>query len=378
MKQLHFLLFLLLAAVCAAQSREDEIPVFDLDDYLVVPKMNLSVGFRALSGQKLSISGSPGVTGLIQSVQDFGDVNAEGVVRNYHTGYVSLDTRKDADGNPIVDGRTNTWGVLDERQLINGGSDVTMHSYTAQVHDNTTRRKDGGNSYGVEIVASRDMGTIGRRVEWKLLGGISLNGINDKFRDSMLADVLTVTDTYSLNGQTLPTPPYYAPSSALDEDGNIVDTTVFLGQRPDSRTTVITPDGATVSSYWQVKGSYLTARLGPSLTFILSKNFRFTVSGGAAVAYVGTNYTVEQTFTPEISDAITTTVTEADDDLLQGYYVDASLEYLLGDRAGLYMGAFYQSHGQYVQSLTNPNMAYTARIDLDRLQGLRAGLNFKF
>lgn len=377
MKKVYGILFLTLFAATTAHSQQDEIPIFDLDDYLLEPKMKISVGFRALTGQKASFSGTTGITGLIQSTQDFGDTESVDVRRNYHDGYVTINTRLDADGNPIVDGRTNNWLFLDAKQYREDIGSVAFNTYSAQVADALTRSKSGENSFGTELVVTRDMGRIGARAEWKIFAGISLNGINESMRDTIFATVSTQTDLYSLNGATLPNVPYSAPSTGTDADGNVIITTVLLGQRPDSRTTAVTTD-VPVSAFWKLKGAYLTARAGPSLTFQISNNLRFSVSGGVAVAYVGTNYTVEQVFQPDTSDALTTEVTEMDDDLLPGYYVDASMEYLLGDRASLYFGAFYQSHGEYEQSINDPRALYSTRIDLSRLQGFRGGLNYRF
>jgi hypothetical protein len=374
MKLLPCLAFLGLAAVCTAQS--DDIPIFDLDDYYVEPKMNLSVGFRGLTGPKAAFSGSAGVTSVIQALQSQGDPNATGIVRDYHDGYIDLDTRKDADGNPINDGRTNTWGIIQSEQITADGY-IAMHTYTAEVYDNNTRSRDLGNLMGTELIVSRDMGKIGSRIEWKIFAGLSIDGVSSSLRDSVLANVTTLTDLYSLNGQTPPTGPYTAPSSTVDADGNTVNTTILLGQKPDSRTTT-TMNDVQVASFWRLKGSYVTFRVGPTVTFNLIGNLRLSLSGGPAMAYVGTNYTIEQTFVPETGQAVTNTITTPEDELLQGYYFDGTLEYLVGEHAGFYLGAFYQANGDYTHDLSSSGVNYSADLDLNSMQGFRAGMNFKF
>jgi hypothetical protein len=376
MKFLRPVLYLALVSVAAAQSGEDEIPVFDLDDYLVTPKMTLGVGFRGLSGPKVGFKSGTGVVNSISSTQDHGDLTSTGIIRNYHDGYVALNRRVDDDENPINDGQTDTWRFTDERQLTADGY-VTMSTYRADVFDGASRERDGGNSFGAELMVSRDMGKLGGRMEWRLFAGLSINDVNVSTRDSLLAEVTRLTDLYFLNGAEFPFVPYTAPSATLDQDGNPVNTTVLLGQAPDSRATTVT-NGVEVNSFWKLKGSFLTVRLGPSISYMVKDNIRISFSAGPAVAYVGTNYTVEQSFLPDTSDAITTSATEMDDDLLTGYFVDATVEYLLTERAGLYMGAFYQSTGTYEQTLANTGLNYTARLDLRSMQGLRAGLNYRF
>lgn len=369
-------LYLVFASVAAAQSGEDEIPIFDLDDYLITPKMTLGVGFRGLTGPKVNFKSGAGVVNSIRSTQDHGDLTSTGIIRNYHDGFVALDRRLDADENPVNDGQTNTWRFVDERQLTADGY-VTMSTYRADIFDGASRERDGGNSFGAELMVSRDMGKLGGRMEWRLFAGLSINDVNVSTRDSLLAEVTRLTDFYFLNGAELPFVPYTAPSVTTDADGNIVNTTVLLGQAPNSRVTTVTND-VEVNSFWKLKGSFLTVRLGPSVSYMVKDNIRLSLSAGPAFAYVGTNYTVEQSFLPDTSDAITTATTEMDDDFLTGYFVDATVEYLLTERAGLYMGAFYQSTGTYEQSLAATGVNYTARLDMRSMQGLRAGLNYRF
>lgn len=378
MKRFYCVLFLVLAAIGRAQSGEDSIPIFDLDDFYVEPKMTMSIGFRGLSGPKLSFSGAAGVTSSISSIQGMGDATVTGIERNYHDGYLLVDQRKDADGNLMTDGRTNSWRMLDPRQVNAAGDAIGMHTYSAQISDNTTRTSDPGSSYGAELVVARDMGKIGKRIEWRLFAGMSLNNINSVARDQVTATITTLTDLYGLNGQTAPTEPYEAPSSIVNEDNSITDTTILLGQKPDSRTETSVTNDTNVSSFWRMKGTYITFRGGPELLFKLTDKFRITVSAGPALVYIGTNYAVVQTLLVDTSDPIIAAEESNDDEVLTGYYADVNLEYAFTDRAGLYMGAFYQTSGEYTQDLTKFGWNYSTRLDLNRLQGFRAGMNFKF
>jgi hypothetical protein len=375
MKQLYLLVFLGLAAICAAQSSpEDEIPIFNLDDYYVPQKFTLSVGARALTGAQSHFGGQ----GLIQSNLNNGDLTSEGIVRYYHDGIINLDSRLDGDGNPLPsDGRTSNWGFYDAKQLVNNDQDIAFHTYSAQVDNMGDHSKDPGMSLGTELLLTRDMGHIGKRLQWKFFAGFSMNGISSRLSQEVPAIITTVTDTYSLNGQTPPTTiPYSAPSSTTDADGNLVDTTILIGQKPDSRTET-TSTGTAVNA-WKLKGTYLTLRMGPTLLYSITDNFRVSLSAGPALTYAGTTYSVEQTLTPDIGATLNSTVTDTDSANLFGYYVDTTLEYLINDRAGLYMGAFYQTSGDYEQDITQYGSSYTTTVDLSKLQGFRAGLNFKF
>ena len=207
---------------------------------------------------------------------------------------------------------------------------------------------------------------------------VNINNINTGLRDSVLATITRTTDLYFMNGATIPDPTYEAPSTITNEDGSITDTTVLIGQKPDSRTTSTTTDNVSVSNYWKLRGSYISFRAGPAFAYTVSDRFRISFSVGPAMVYVGTNYSLEQTLTPETSDPIIATINDLGDDVLTGYYADANVEYLLSDRAGLYVGAFFQGTGEYEQDLTSEGSTYSTKLDLSSLKGLRAGLNYRF
>ncbi|MFZ9683110.1 MAG: hypothetical protein ACO3DQ_07905 [Cephaloticoccus sp.] len=370
MKRFLSILFLGLAASAYAQNPEDEIPNFDLDDFYVEPKFSLSVGTRLLSGSSIGFGG----TGVITSQQAIKDVDATAVVREYHDGLVLLDTREGA-----TDGKTNSWTYVDADQVVDGGASVALHLYSADVAATSVSRKDTGSSLGTELVVSREMGKLGNKLEWKLFAGIGINGLSSTAQGAVNATIYTVTDTYSLDGQTLPEGvPYVAPSATADDNGNITDTTVLLGQKPTSRTNSSVTNNTQVANLWRLKGTYLTARIGPTLTYHISDNFRVSLSAGPTLVYSGTTYSVEQTLVADTSDPIVSTVSENDEKALTGYYVDATLEYMITETAGLYAGAFYQTSGEYTSTISENGSAYTTDIDLSKLQGFRAGLNFKF
>lgn len=370
MKRFYPILALGLTALVHAQNPENEIPDFDLDDFYVEPKFSLSVGSRLLGGSEVSFGGQ----GVIPSLVELKDISALDVVREYHDGLVARDTREGA-----TDLKTDSWTYVDGSQVIDNGASVAMHQYSAQVTDAAVRRRDPGMSLGTELVVSRDMGKIGNKIEWKLFAGIGMNGISSSARGNVDATITTLTDVYSLDGQTLPdSVPYVAPSATVDDNGNVIDTTILLGQRPDSRGSSSVSNNTQVTNFWKLKGTYLTLRLGPTVIYKITDNFRLSFSAGPTLVYSGTDYSVEQTLVPDTADPIVSTVTESEEKALTGYYVDATLEYLITERAGLYAGAFYQTSGEYTSTITENGSSYTTDIDLSKLQGFRAGLNFKF
>ncbi|MDB6092518.1 MAG: hypothetical protein JWM32_80 [Verrucomicrobia bacterium] len=366
-------------------SPQDEIITdFGIDEYIYQPKYTLHIGTRQLSGAKSSFSGR----GTVNSIIPPTDITTPNIARAYHDGTVGIDTRTivDSDGiaSPISpDGFTNSWTYNFADQVSDAGY-MAFHGYSADVIDPGARSKNANSSYGVEVVVSRDMGKLGKKLDWTLFAGLSLNDLNDKTSDTLAARVTTTTDYYSLNGQTPPVPPYVAPStssvSVFNPDGSLsvvnVDTTTLIGNKPLGRITTVS-DGVVINN-WKVKGAYFTFRAGPSISYSITQKLKATLSVGAALVFVGSTYTVDQIYTPEIGENVMNTVDNTTEKLMPGYYADATLEYEFTERAGAYFGALYQSTGSYEQTITTASASYATKIDLASLQGFRMGMNFRF
>ena len=370
----YLLLFLGLSSICFGAGRgspEDEIPNFDLDDYYIEPKFSMHVGFRGITGAKTSFSG----TGLVASFSQIQDATSTDVVRGYHDGSVFLDAREGA-----TDGKTNNWAFDDDRQLINNNADLALHTYSAQLTDGSATCNDHGISLGAELVVSRDLGKIGNRIEWMLTAGVSLNGLQASEQAEEMAIITTITDVYSLDGQAIPSTrrPYEAPSFDADSNGDTIETTIFLGRSPDSRTVTTATNDTQVTSYRKLRGTYLTMRVGPTFRVQITDKLRFTVSGGPVLVHSASAYTVDRTFAVDTAATVRDQVSSTKTENMTGYYADVGLEYLLSEFAGFYLGSFYQTAGSYTQYITEQSSSYELDIDLSRLQGFRGGLTYKF
>lgn len=406
-----FCAFLASALVIHAQEsqREEEITTdFGTDEYVYVPKLTLNMGVRTLSGPKASFAGQ----GVVMSTQDYGPSTGSNLNRNYHDGFVRADARSilDANGNnsPISpDGKTNNWSYLDNNQLTSDGL-IAMHSYAAAITDTTRRTRDPDNSYGLDITLSRDMGKLfNTRASWGIVGGMSVNDIRATLNSSVAANITAITDYFSLDGQTPPVAPYYAPTvnsqQVLDAAGNPVidpsgsvrtikvDTSTLLGSEPLARNSSTVSDTTSVNNRWKLKGAYFTFRVGPTVLVPITEHLNITLSAGAVLVFAGSTYTVTQDFKPTSSDDIVNTVSDGVSEFMPGYYVDANVNYTFTDSAGLYLGIFHQGSGSYVQTITSSpdnytatayapstTSTYTTRVDLSNLQGIRAGMTFKF
>ncbi len=416
MKHLRFAFFALVAAAGPALAQEEErrappieIPDFsNLDEYIYEPKSTVRFGFRHISGAKTSFSGQ----GRIPSPQDSGPETGANLTRLYHDGAVRPDgrtvARLDSSGNPIIDpassqqvfdpiapdGRTNTWNYTDASQLSRLGF-VAFHNYSASVVDTDVRQRESNSSAGMDITVSRDMGNLfGSRIAWNLTAGVSINDISTDTSALVRADLTTITDFYSLFGQVPPDAPYSSPSTntsnvvdaagnpVLNDDGTArtvtTDTSVLISNEPVGRTNSTVTNDTSVRNRWKIKGAYYTFRAGPTVWIPITTRLKASISVGAALVYAGTNYTVTQSFSPDLGPEITDTSDSDAYKLLPGYYADATIQFDLTERAGLYAGAVFQSAGSYSQQVQSENANYATKIDLKNQNGVRAGLSVRF
>jgi hypothetical protein len=388
-------------------------------DYLAPPKQKLSVGFRILTGPKVSYSGS----GIIPGANPAPDANG---VRTYNDGVIGVDTRTDAaSGNltllqsgPNADGRTNTWSFDNASQVDAANNGVDMHAYSGTINGNNAGSGRAASGTGFELTFERDFGWHLGKVQFDLIGGLGLNRISYSHTANVAGMMTTQTDVYNTyntvldpttldpetdnngnpkytgpavpaNGSPLVpvTPPYGAPSTSLDAGGQSVDNSTLIGSAPLTNPNTPTngpaagqsgPEPTTVTLQSNIIGAYYTLRFGPQMTVPITEKFSASVSGGPALVYVGTKFSVNQTLTPPTGSPITSTVSDDYNTVLPAYFADADIEYTLTDTTDLYLGAVFQSTTGYDQSIHSPDGNYTAKVDFGNQEGVRGGISFKF
>ncbi len=118
---------------------------------------------------------------------------------------MGTDTRIDANGHPADDGLTNTWTANYPTQ-ITSDNNVAFHIYsTTALPDGETLKARNELAEGWELQMGRSLGKIARKVDVSLVAGFTFSGFNSKRSSDIQAQLTTLTDVYSLNGQTPPT-----------------------------------------------------------------------------------------------------------------------------------------------------------------------------
>lgn len=323
------------------------------------------VAFRVLDGPSVSFANlgdlPPSAVGAPTGIMD----------RFYADGRVLRDARRDAEGNPIPDdGFTNTWRYSQSSQITDEGN-IAFNGFQVSSMGAATET-DAKTSMGWEIVYERRFGSFGDRTFWGLLVGAGMADINARSMETIVARLTRTTDVYSLGGATPPAPPYTAPSSAI-VDGEVVDTTVLLGNQPISRTT--TESETEVVGDWQLKGAYYTFRFGPTLRVHLANRFALQASVGGSASYYGTEFRVRERVAAQANVPAGQFVDDSEKSAwMTSFFAEATAEYWITRGTGIFVGALYTGGGDYSQSV-GPR---TARLNQGSTVALQGGLVFHF
>lgn len=423
----------LLAAQEASSSEEERLQrlMTDAAEWYV-PKHRVSLGFRMLtSGGKVTFGNlgnvpfeltvpaiSEGAT--VDRVYNNGAVAADAARANEKVDdvvtstpggrYITNGTKTvnvlDGNGNPVLNpdgtnvtqdivvqtgdflaytpGQTRSWAYASPSQVSADGTHVAFSTYSA-TSDGASVFKDSDASAGVEFQYVRTLSKSTSRLQWGMLAGVTLNGINSKTAGSVTATLHTRTDYYSMLGATVPTAPYSGPSfddytaSTGDVFLDGLETTVPIAAVPDQHTEGSTVGGVNVDGNWQVKGAYFMLRFGPTIRTQLTNRIGVYASLGVAGAYAGTIYSVAERFlVPNVADVYVGNSSGVQESrankFLSGYYADLNVEWAASERTGLFTGVTAQKFDGYDQEVGGR----TARIDLGSSVGLRGGVSIRF
>jgi hypothetical protein len=309
--------------------------------------------------------------------------------RGYNDGVVSPDTRKDSSSHPSNDGLTNEWTINFADQVTSSG-DIAFHLYNTST-DGATLKGKSSSAAGWELQVGRSLGKIARKIDVSLVAGISFSSVNAKSSGTVQAQLTTVTDVFSLNGQGVPdttTLPYSGFNSStvnvVDANGNSVlnadgtlatktqETSLLLGRFPTRTTTTSTAD---VKGDWHLKGAYYMFRVGPLFQIPITERLKLSLGIGGALAYVGTDYTADEEIDlTEVTSTVQTAEISHRNSLLPAFYADANAEYWLTERTGVYLGATYQRSRSFDQTLGGR----TATVDLGTTSGVSTGITLRF
>lgn len=400
------------------------------------PPYQVSVGVRISGKAKVKFSGLGNILPAMGA-----DSTDPKLLRKYDNGYVGPDNSWDfTTGKPVVnpDKKTNYWGFSSANQLspsdFPNAQTVAMQSHHIAT-DGATLTAENGQSPAWDIEISRQLGG-NKKLSWGVVFGGSINAVNVKTSGTVKANLKALTDLYSLDGEgknvlltttnpdltTVYNSYYYGngaagpqPVPVFHQDTNADGSPKFS---EDAQTHIITPvmvatlgpDGVTqlqnypdnsvripglpvsrtdpttglvdITGIWQVKGAYMTARLGPYMALQLGRHFAIRASAGLTLTILGANFKFDETYlTPSAigylnadtantpKDATVTTTT--------GYFASGELEWFLTQRTGFFVGAAYENYTRNLR-ITLPETTQTADLSVSTGAVLRTGVTTRF
>jgi hypothetical protein len=374
-----------LTSIASAQSADDLPPI----QFFQPPQSYFSAGLH-YSGKFSAKFGNIGTIGTNKSVGDeISELN-----RTYNDGFVSKDTRTTDNGEDLPDDyRTNTWGYLYDSQVTSDQRGIAFHTYSTAASGSRVAT-DEGMSSGVDLEYARRLQSFGQRnwamepkISWGIMLGVTASGVNAKTSGEINANLITTTDTYSLNGAAVPpvgSQPSTSTETVTNPDGTTstisVNTTTLLANRPDNRQVDIAENGAKVQGFWQIRGAYYTFRGGAWVRWQPTPRLAIRASLGPAVTWLGAHMRYDERLLTEGFLNTTDLIGESgrDDDrsfYIPGVFGSLDLEWWLTPRTALFFSGTFE---EYFGDISLTTAGRTADIKFSGGIGVRTGVITRF
>jgi hypothetical protein len=322
---------------------------------------NVNVSFKHIG--RFPAATNPGSTnGLSNHFYDDGYNLVDSTGNQHFAGF-------DGSGNPIYREGTWNWGFNNFAGQVNNNGDpngtISMHSLSSNGGTSANRNDDPRPglllTYGRELLHDS-------KGHWRagLEGAFGYTDYYIKDSSPVKANATLLTDTYSLNGTTVPSSQSYSQGSDGSPNGTIIGDTPA---RTLSATTV------PVAGTRQFGADIFAFKLGPYIEFPLNDTFSFSLEGGPALVYVFSNLRFnEQVVTP--AGLMNVKGNNNHQDVKFGGYLGGRISAALNDQWSLYAGAQWQDVGNYV----HPNHATgeSAVLNLSQAVFFSAGIGYSF
>ncbi|ATC65626.1 hypothetical protein CMV30_17675 [Nibricoccus aquaticus] len=290
------------------------------------------------------------------------------------------------------DGATRYWAYNQPGQTNSTNGTVDMSIYSVAPSGSVAEAESDG-SAGVELQFAHVIKRY-KRFEWGINFSAGASEINAKTRKRIGANLVTTTDRYTLRtGSSFENYAYFDSTvhndtvtvdrGTVDASGNPITYDYFAEKnhllRRDNAQRIldgaITPNGANVDGYWQIKGAYYMLRLGPIVRVPIAKKWTVSASAGGALAFVGSRFLVDEYI--ELPDVIGTIRFQGEGEekaMVGGYYADVNIERWLTVRTGFFAGYSVEKMGNYTHEFAGRK----ADVDLGTSGGFRLGIITRF
>ena len=246
----------------------------------------------------------------------------------YDDGFVKLDSS----GN--LGDKTWNWSYDSDTQANGGSIDFSITNSIS----NGRAEEDASANAGVELYTYYDMGAVGipglkqHGATWGFRGGLHYAHIGVDSNDSIRSDLTTLTDSFALEGVTLPTTPnqgsFYGPGPLIND--------------APSRT-ITTGGQALVAGSRHLDVHLTTFNFGSYLEVPVAPKFDLMFEAGVSAAVAAGSYDFESSTTA--SGPLGTQMSSgsaSDTSVLAGFYLGIGGTYQLSDKWSLQAAGRYQ------------------------------------
>lgn len=319
------LLTLSVMSAAAFPARAGEPPAAPISLESAPSRWRFGAGYAPLIGLKTEFTGLGKFNSKFNPQPIGGGQNY-----NYDDGYV----RVDSSGN--IGGKTWNWSQSSDTQVnrSNGGS--IDFSITNSV-TNGRAEEDASANAGVELYTYYDMGAVGipglkpHGATWGFRGGLHYAQISVDSNNSIRSDLTTLTDSFALEGVTLPTTPnqgsFYGPGPLIN----------------DSPTRTITTGGkALVAGSRHLDVDLTTFNFGTYLEVPVAPKFDLMFEAGVSAAVAAGSYNFESSTTATGLGTQASSGSDSDTSVLTGFYLGVGGTYQLSDKWSIQAAGRYQ------------------------------------
>ena len=317
-------LLILLAATSSTQAGTPE-------DAITLPEAaspwRFGTGYAPLIGLKTEFTGLGKFNSNFKPQPTGGGQNY-----NYDDGYV----RVDSSGN--IGGKTWNWSQSSDTQVnrSNGGS--IDFSITHSV-SNGRAEEDASANAGVELYTYYDMGAVGipglkqHGATWGFRGGLHYAHIDVESNNSIRSDLTTLTDSFALEGVTLPTTPnqgsFYGPGPLINDS-------------PSRNITISTGGRALVAGSRHLDVDLTTFNFGTYLEVPVAPKFDLLFEAGVSAAVASGSYDFESSTTATGLGTQASSGSDSETSVLTGFYLGVGGTYQLSDKWSIQAAGRYQ------------------------------------
>lgn len=262
----------------------------------------------------------------------------------YDDGY----NRVDSSGNAWD--QTSYWGYQSAAQ--DNGDSITMNSAQTVSDAQTSTERENELQPGFEIYWQQDF-TENERWNFGARAALRWQRIEIDNHATYNTRIETISDTYSYSGIP-PGAPF---------NGSFGGPNFLLSDVPVRNMSAVA--GPNIRATRSLDANLFGFDFGPTISLTMTKNLQLTASAGGTVAFINSEFSY--------NDGGMASGSDTKNDWLPGGYASADLQYLIGERWGIFAGAAYTMLENFDQQ-TNGR---SAKLHVGNSYTLRSGFFYR-